>query len=227
MSEVGIKKYIGVTLAISLGLSAIKFFKYDINYELSEFNFPISNEWDIININLAFVTSTLFNTVYFILTFISDIMNYFLLFIVCCVIDVWMVIKLKKTLNEKFDKLSSICKNMKQLEFQKKENKKASNKAVRMVVINTFIGLMFKLPVCILPLFNLLAQFMASDHPLFSNFYFLCIYNMLLVSGLFEVTLDLSDFLYTFSISIVLLIYNRFDKKFKTGYDRLIKRTKK
>jgi len=70
-----------------------------------------------------------------------------------------MVVKLRKTLNEKLEKSASLNLSSKQLEVKKKENEDASNKAVSMVVINTLIGLLFKLPLCILPLINIHAHY--------------------------------------------------------------------
>jgi len=119
-------------------------------------------------------------------------------------------------------------KNMEQLEAKKKENEEASNKAVRMVVINTSIGLFLKLPICILPLFNLIVQFTfdkLTTQP--NNFiFFYNFYKMLIATGFFGLMIYLSDLLYSISISILLLVYNQFDKKFKTGYDRLKKKNK-
>jgi len=61
-----------------------------------------------------------------------------------------MVIKLRKILNDKYEKCASMTKNVKQLEVKKKENEDAINKAIKMVVINTLIGLLFKFSFCII-----------------------------------------------------------------------------
>jgi len=111
MSKVGIKKFIGVTLFISLILSAVKFFKYSINYELSEFNFPFSNDLNIFQYKHDYEGVEILVQVYFIMTFISDLLNYVVLFIICFVIDIWMVIKLRRTLNEKYEKCALMIKS--------------------------------------------------------------------------------------------------------------------
>ncbi len=68
-----------------------------------------------------FVNKLIFFAFYFIISFISDILNYFVFFIICFVIDIWMVIKLRSTLKEKLEKFASMIKNDKQLEVKKKE----------------------------------------------------------------------------------------------------------
>lgn len=49
--------------------------------------------------------------------------------------------------------------NEKQLEKKKSDLEDAVNKNIRMVVLNTAIGLLFKLPLVFLPLVNTIAQF--------------------------------------------------------------------
>ena len=73
MSKAKVKYYILITLAISLGLSVIKYFKYfkyEINYDELESTFPVSNEWNI------FIDSYLksSNLAYFIINSISDLL---------------------------------------------------------------------------------------------------------------------------------------------------------
>jgi len=91
MSEVVIKKYVGVSLFISCGLSVIKGFKYTVNYEADEDKFPISNEYDIFN---PYIDKSLFLEAYLIVNSISDIINYIVYVIICFVIDIFMVVKL-------------------------------------------------------------------------------------------------------------------------------------
>ena len=71
-----------------------------------------------------------------------------------------------------------------------------------MFVLNSAIGILFKLPVSIIPIINVVAEFY------FNN-------------GLNILIQHLSGLLYTLSLSIQMFIYKRFDKKFQTGFDRL------
>lgn len=91
-----------------------------------------------------------------------------------------------------------------------------------MVVLNSTIGILFKLPVSLVPLINVVAQFYYKNdnnsfaHPGFHEFYL-----TLYITGLNILLQDLSGFLYTLSLSIQMFIYKRFDKKLQAGFDRL------
>ena len=217
MSKVEIKKYIGVTLIISCSLSWIKGFKYEVNYFYSDLNFPISNELDIFQFRN---NPSRFEDFYFIFNSISDLVNYLVFVVICIVIDICMVVQLRRTLEEK--SVKSALMNQNQNEKKKTENQEAVNKAIKMVVLNSAIGIFFKLPVFILSLINVIAEFYFRNgnysyfHPHFGDFYF-----MLLDGGFFTLIQDLSLFFFTLSLSIQMFIYNRLDKKFNSGYERL------
>ena len=105
---------------------------------------------------------------------------------------------------------------------EKEENDNVVNKAIKMVVLNTAIGIFFKLPASFIPLLNLVAEYYYKDkmnkynHPNFGEFY-----SMLFDTELISPFQNISYFLYTLSLSIQIFIYNRFDKKFQTGFERL------
>ena len=228
MSELAVKKYIGVSIFISISLSWIKGFKYEVNYFHPFLNFPISNEMDI-NIQID-ATQNRFFDFYIIFNLISDLVNYFVFVVICIVIDICMVVQLRRTLEEKMKKSESL--NQKQKEARKAEYDEAVNKATKMVVLNSIIGIFFKIPVLFIPSLNLCFQFYfhykfqynfqsnisyyVYYHPSFYNFY-----TMLLDHGFYTLFQDISYLFYTISLSIQLFIYIRFDKKFRTGYDRL------
>ena len=96
------------------------------------------------------------------------------------------------------------------------------NKAIKMVVLNSTIGIFFKLPVCFIPILNVYAQFyfQNSDYKLY-HLQFAEFYSMLFDSLFYVLIQDISHFFYTFSLSIQLFIYKRFDKKFQTGFEKL------
>lgn len=101
------------------------------------------------------------------------------------------------------------------------------NKAIRMVVINTAIGILFNTPISFLPVLNVYAKFYYKTlektdiHPGFGRFY-----SSLFRNGFYGQISDLADFLFILSISIQPLIYKSFDRKIKTGFDRLFQRLK-
>ena len=131
-----------------------------------------------------------------------------------------MVVQLPRVLGEKTKKSESM--NQKQNDAKKAENENVVNKAIKMVVLNSTIGIFFKLPASFIPLLNIIAKFYYKDemnlfnHPNFAEFY-----SMLQDTELISVIQDISYFLYTFSLSIQIFIYNGFDKKFQTGFERL------
>ena len=214
-SKLGIKVFIGVTILISSSLSWIKGFKFKVNYFFSYMNYPMSTEMDI-----AQLKSNQFNDVYFIINFISDLFNYVLFVVTCVIIDICMVVQLRRVLGEKTKKSESM--NQKQSDAKKEENENVVKKAIKMVVLNSSIGIFFKLPASFIPLLNVVAEFYYKQrnnryyHPRFGEFY-----SILQNTEQYSLIQDVSYFLYTLSLSIQIIIYNRFDKKFQIGFERL------
>ena len=220
ISEVSIYKYIGVNLAISFGLSVIKYFKYEVNYEYPFMNYPISNEWDIFNVDQK--KSHTFDDAYFIVNSISDIINHVIFVLICLFIDIYMVRELRKVMADKLQRIERLYVESKtKIESAKKENDEAINKAIRMVVLNTLIGVLFKMPLSFIPILNVYADFYYKDfstrynHPSFGRFY-----TSLFLNGFYGQISDFADFLFILSISIQPLIYKNFDKKLQISFDR-------
>jgi hypothetical protein len=135
-----------------------------------------------------------------------------------------MVVQLRQVLGEKLKKSESM--NQKQNEKSKKtESEEAVNKAIKMVVLNSAIGIFFKLPVCLIPLLNVYAQFYFKkyDH-IFDESNFKAFFQYLYESGYYDLIQDMAHFLLTLWFSIQIFIYYRFDKKFLTGYQRIMKK---
>jgi hypothetical protein len=222
MCEVSIYKYIGVSLIISAGLSAMKFFKYEVNYDDPLMNYPISNdEWDIFDVYTK--TSHTFDDAYFIMNSISDIINYVIFVLICVFIDIYMIVELRQVMADKLRKIKRIyAKSKTKVENTKKENDVAMNKAKRMVLINTAIGLLFKMPISFIPILNVYAAFYYRDnimryiHPVFGRFY-----SSLFFNGFYGQFSDFADFLFILSISIQPFIYKHFDKKIQIAFLRL------
>ena len=218
ISEVGIKKYIGVTLFISLLFSWMKYFQYQINYYNPNFDFPMFNQ-----VTMDHHISNKFKDVLFIFNVISDLVNYLVFVIVTIIIDICMVVQLRQVLGEKLKKSESM--NQKQNESKKTESEEAVNKAIKMVVLNSAIGILFKLPVCFIPLLNVYAQFYFKKYAhVFDESNFKAFFQYLYESGYYDLIQDMSHFLLALSFSIQIFIYYRFDKKFLTGYQRIMKK---
>ena len=229
ISELDIRIYIIVTFLISSSLSWIKFFKYQVNYFEPNLNYPISNEWDLmkmadlinrkgdIYINKYFVLYIPYQ-VYFIYNIVSDIINYVIFVIIIISIDIIMLVRMKRILQEKlkwYDKETNRLK----YEAKMKENDDLVNKLIKMVVINTAIGILFKLPSSFMSIVDLCATFYFQNRnnlftrPAFGEFYFI-----LSNTGFSKLLVDINEFLFILSISIQFFIYKRFDKKFQEGY---------
>ena len=227
ISEVSIKWYIVVTLIISAGLSSMKFFKYDINYEYPTMNYPISNEWDIFDANQK--QSHIFDDAYFIVNSISDIINYVIFVLICIFIDIYMIFQLRQVMNEKLEKIKRLYSQSQsqqskaKIESTKKENEEVINKVIQMILINTAIGLLFKMPSSFIPVLNVYAEFYYKDlnmkyiHPAFGRFY-----SSLFYSGYYGEISDIAEFLFILSIFIQPFIYKQFDKKFQIAFQRLL-----
>jgi hypothetical protein len=162
------------------------------------------------------------NRLYFIYNSISDLMNYVVFVIICIIVDVLMLVRLKRTLEEKlkwYDKETNAVK----YEAKKKENENAIKKLIKMVVINTTIGVLVKLPSSFMSIVYMYAYFYYLDYmnqfisPLFGEFY-----SFLIDTGFFWLITDVYEFLFVFSISIQFFIYKRFDKNFQVGYNMLL-----
>lgn len=123
--------------------------------------------------------------------------------------------------------ISSHIQSKTKVENAKKENDETMNKAIRMVVINTAIALLFKIPISLMPIVNVYAEIyyksfeMRYIRPAFARFY-----TSIFFTGFNDLITDFADFLYILSISIQTLIYRHFDKKIKLAFNRLIHRTK-
>ena len=227
ISELDIRVYTLVSFLISSSLSWIKYFKYKLNIFQPHLNYPILNESDMIfmaNYDLEryldkFSSYQIPDRLYFIYNSISDLINYVVFLIICMVIDILMVVRVKQTLD---DKLKWYVKgtNSQKYDSKTKENDNVVNKLIKMVVINTILAVLSKLPCSFLSVVNLYATFYFRNYdnqfnsPIFGEFY-----SYLLDSGFYSLIVDIYEFLFVVSISIQFFIYKRFDKKFLEGYN--------
>jgi hypothetical protein len=216
VSDVGINKYMIVTFIISFALSFIKFFSYRINYGQSHFSYPINYDYQ----------SNMFkdvNLTYFILNSISDSLNYGVFLFVHLFIDIGMIVKLRETLIANFERGKSLH-SKDQLEKKMNENESVINKAIWMVVLNTSLGFLLKLPACVYSIVMLVdhiyknKDIFFTDHYLFARFYM----RFCIDAGFCDMFLQLSNFLYLVSISIGFFFYLHFDKNIKMAFKRII-----
>jgi hypothetical protein len=139
-------------------------------------------------------------------------------------IDLVMIVKLRNVLKEQLEKFKSMSASSSKSESKASECEAAFNNSAKMVVINTAIGLLSKLPVTFLPLLNAYAQFYYKnsntriEKPSFDRFF-----TGLFDSGFYSNLADFTNLLYSLSMSIQFFVYNRFDKKYISGHSNLSK----
>ena len=187
-----------------------KYFKYQVNYFEPHMNYPISNEKNLI-IMIFYIEEEHLKTalgfkipvlLFFIYNSVSDVINYVIFVIICVIVDVFMVVRLKRTLDEKlkwYDKETSSVK----FEAKKKDNEEAVNKLIKLVVLNTSLGVLCKLPCSFISIVDLYASFYYRNqvnplrNPAFGKFF-----SYLLDSGFFNLIVDIYEFLFVLSVAI-------------------------
>jgi hypothetical protein len=163
----------------------------------------------------------------FIMNSISDMINYVIFVLICLFIDIYMIRVLRQVMTDKLQKIESLYAEAKsKIESAKKEHDEVINKAIRMVVISTAIGILFKMPISFIPILNVIAEFyyksfeMRFTHPEFGRFY-----SGLFLNGFYGQICDFADFLFVLSISIQPFIYKCFDKKLQIAFKRPLKKS--
>ena len=118
--------------------------------------------------------------------------------------------------------------NEKQFEKKKSELEETMKRNIRMVILNTSIGLILKLPLVFLPLVNTIAKFYYKDFNMrYKNLAFDHFYFQLFEADFYSLIQDFTELLFLISLSIQFFIYKKFDQKFKeaTFYPPPVKNT--
>ena len=209
MCDIGIKKYIGFSICISLLLSIIKFFEYDINIGLPMLSYPVS--YDYLSSEPLHDTPKI---VFFILNFISDILNHFMFLLFNLTIDIGMVIKLKRTLKERLEKFKVYSTTIQQ-EKKKLDNENVLNNAISMVILNSTLNLLLKFPTALYSMIYLFygiyrqhLTYSVRENRNWNRFYM----RVCIDANFCQMFLKLSEFLYLLSISLQFLFYKHYDK---------------
>lgn len=191
-----------------------------MNYDLADRSYPFSIEEDLGIIHL------LTRDVYFGANLISDFLNYVVFVLINLSIDIYMLMRLRQTLNEKLKRFAVLV-DMKQFE-KELEMRESMNNAIRMVVLNSSLNLLFKLPQTLIPIENVV------ERVYYESKYYKChkfndckigfrvFSHNLRDSNVYYFVSDLCEWLLIILISIQLFIYSTFDKNIKLGLDRLL-----
>ena len=213
----------GFSLFISISLSAIKFFEYDINRGVSFLSYPISYDY----MSSSPISNTP-NIVFFILNFISDILNHFVFLLINLGIDIGMVVKLKQTLNERLENFNA-CSTTAQQEKKKTDNESVLNNAISMVIFNTTLNLLLKLPSALYSMiylyYGIYRQYIAylsRENRIWGRFY-----KRICIDAYFcSMLLKLSNFLFLLSISLQFFFYKHYDKNLNSAIKKIFESKK-
>lgn len=140
MSELNMTVYMIMSLLFSIGLSVCKALQFDVNLSRPEYEFPmpfIQNHVRYWIFNPNYVAITVVNAIY-------DMVNYFLFVLVHLVVDVTLIRKLRRVLNEKEIKIKEM--KMQGLDKVVKENKESKRRVVSMVVFSSLFNFFTKVP---------------------------------------------------------------------------------
>lgn len=226
-----IKTYIGISVFISAVLSLIKAFRYRINSFDSGESYPYmfyrnSNDNSMNGyLKLRSLYSFIFST-----DAVYDLINYVLFTLVNLVFDLALLVKIKATLREKEEKNKLLLANSSEevKEKKRKENKETMNRVILMVVLNTLVNFVCKIPLSLISIndLRLLISSNLKDLTISAawkkeNFSYsvslLCHMNDMCL-----LVLEYAHFFYFVSLSVSFFFFYAFDLKFRLAYRQLL-----
>jgi hypothetical protein len=183
----------------SLGLNVIRLLQYRINFDVENFEYPI-----IVFNNI----NSYVNILYLIWHLAGDVLNYLFYSMFTTIIDLLTVVKLRRFLAQKAIRVAN------HLDHKVKNSQKSELKGVLMVIINSLINFILRLPELSSLLYNLGTHFAPRSW----LYVYLCIEMMAC-----HLLIDISSLFYLISLSLNFLVYYFFNKKFKDCLHRMIR----
>ena len=229
ISELDIRIYLGVSILISGGLTVVKAFRFEVSDDVLLY---VPSLFTIKNIVKTWVDTWIDEPGYkalFILNVIYDFINYIVFTLVNLAIDLSLIFKFRKVLNEKLEKHKEHDKKVQ--ERVKKENKESMRRVIQMVVLNSTVNVLFKLPVIITTLhdfrlllennltveyYNILAAKRWYSFP-YSMKYFCS------EERSCEIFENFGNSLFLSSLGVNFFFLKHFDKNFSFAYDETIR----
>ena len=138
-----------------------------------------------------------------------------------------MLVKLRQTLKEKFEKSKEYTTKAQQ-EKNRLENKKVVDRTRSMIIWNIILSLTLKLPVSSYSFINIFIYIFksnpdnSSNHPLIQRF----IVKLCVNSSLCDFIFVSTAFLYLIYISIQFFFYKHYDKKLSKSYKSMFQAKK-
>lgn len=133
-----------VCLVVSAGLSVCKALQFDINSDSPVLAFPLPFSQNLFRFGWQFnprlIAITIINT-------ITDIFNYFLFVLVHFIVDLVLLKKLQQVIREKESKMREMMKGVEKMEEKvSKETEESKRRAFYMVIANSMLNLITKVP---------------------------------------------------------------------------------
>lgn len=218
-----IKKYVGMCLLVSAGLSVCKALRFEINIDKLSLPFPnqfgqntMRTKWNYVP---KYVVISVINGIY-------DLLNYVVFVLVHLVVDLVLLKKLRLVFQEKEAKLRQM-KRAGELEKALNETEDSKRRAIIMVIANSIFNLVTKVPLIITSLNDL--RLIALENPDQKNVYkgsyfmlfFRTTFSLRVFCSLERSCLlfqSFSNFLFILSSSLVLFYLKSFDMNFKIAF---------
>ena len=199
-SKIPIIYYIIASTIISVGLSVIKIFKYEVNTFIPylEYPIPLDKKYNMAELtNDSYLDYKKRLRLIQIFYLVSDLTSYFLFIPINFILDIVLILKMKKALSEK---INMEVKKEKEILFRLK------------ILAFTFLlsNFLMKLPAMFKPIFDMsniiysLRPYSLIPHRKWNYLY----------ASIFD---KLASFLFIISTSVIIFFYYLFDKNFKFG----------
>ncbi|CAF0844874.1 unnamed protein product [Brachionus calyciflorus] len=193
-------------------LSMVKLFSYELNNynAFLDYPTPITVELSITNyIILALVN--IFN-------FLIDFINYFVFMLLCLIMDVILIKKLKETIKQKHNLLVNNSTYM-----RKDKLNDLNSKSLFILILNTTLNIILRFPEVYNLLYlnmNTLAYFIQKENLQTKFFYF---YAFLSQTYLMFFLMKLTQFLYITSLSLTFNMFYTFNSMFKLSAIQMLR----
>lgn len=221
MSKLSEIKYIVFNLIIGFLITFVKAFRLRANFDDFRLNYPFvysESEKREKGVVLQLIIS--------ICNCACDLVNGIVFVMFSLVIDVQLVGVLKKTVKERLAKLKSMSQNQTSQESAKADMKELILRTVRMVELNSLVNLLLKMPSTITSTielirfvygykihFQLMSLSVSIDIPKIATQFVKCEY-----LNLCQALSEFANVLFLISVSIDILFYYNFDKKFNSAF---------
>lgn len=220
LSTIKVKYFTILIFIIGLFVTFIKGLKFRANFYFEEWEYPFLYA-DHPEVGVIF-----FKCFIAIFSSLCDLINGLGFFIVCVIIDVQLVIALKRTTAEKLAKLGNMqqSKENSKAKATEKSLKNAVQRTILMVVLNSLVNSLLKISSSLVSIYEAAWFFLQYEHiiqeqlaishsnPLYSGIV-KCHY-----LNICQAIREFFTFLFILSVSFDIFFYYNFDKKFKLAF---------